>query len=194
MVKQEPELTQAEATGPITKATFWRRASLYVRTNQIDPVVVTAGTPECEAWHQYFVRRLGWVPWAMRAVIDGDREALTLPTAQPTWFDLSFSEDPEWREPPVRKRGSDLPPPAAVNLFVCDAAPQYADVVAIHEASERSPARYETRICDDGVTRRGIWVPLAWLPEKRRRSSFQLPRPKTPPPADDFIPFDSEAA
>lgn len=190
--KQERELTAAEATGPITKATFWRRAVLFLRVNSIEsPPVVKVGTPEFAAWHQYFVRRLGGVPWVFKAAIEGQREEVTLPTVQPAWFDLGYVEDPAWVAPKARNRYPSDPPALRANCFVADGAPSYAAVMVIHETTTGSPARFETRMCSDGVTRRGIWVPYSWLPEKRRtRSSFKAPpRPNVEAPADDFIPF-----
>lgn len=51
------------------------------------------------------------------------------------------------------------------NLFVPDNAPNYEKLYTRHRRTEDSPARTDRRVCVDGVTRSGVWVPLGWWDE-----------------------------
>lgn len=197
--QQQPvrELTADEIAAPVTKATFWRRVALYVQQFSVqNPPVVKGETPEFAAWHQYFVRHLGDVPWIAKDIIAGTRTEMTMPTLVPSWFDNSYVEDPEWVAPRKAEIVATPAPVIVANVFVCEGAPQYGTVLLLHETTEASPAWFETRVCGDGVSRRGIWVPHGWMPEKRKRAgSFKMPPRTALPPRhdaqiDEPTPFD----
>src|SRR4051812_41746757 len=52
---------------------------------------IEPGKPEWQAWERYFKDRLGFEPWAMKAVRTERIKAMTVPAQWPEWFDSSFA-------------------------------------------------------------------------------------------------------
>lgn len=99
-------LTDAELKAPITKANFYRRAEHFIRTTFPGAPLptISPGSQEWDEWREYFERHLGWVPVAMRKIIDRAPDAplvMTVPTQFPQQFDMTFRADPQWKPPPI---------------------------------------------------------------------------------------------
>ena len=56
-------------------------------------------------------------------------------------------------------------PVAQPNLFVPDTSPRYAGLLKLHEESGGKQSHFETRVCSDGATRAGMWMPMNWFYE-----------------------------
>lgn len=101
-------MTAAQRSLPITPDNYHERAHDFAVTigeNRCTQVIAP-GSDEWLVWHQYFDRHLGWMPAAMRMMIDGSPEApreFTVPSQFPQAFDTSFAEDPAWKPIPQRK-------------------------------------------------------------------------------------------
>lgn len=88
------EIPDWAKTGPIDLKNYdyraeWHCADRSPKRGGAHPII-KLGSPEFPAWHEYFVRHLGGVPWAMKALIAGDIESFTAPEQMPQWFDPSF--------------------------------------------------------------------------------------------------------
>lgn len=79
------------------------------------------------------------------------------------------------------------------NLFVPDLSVKFPSLFDRHTAAgDATPCSIEEkRLCKDGVVRRGIWVPMDWYERPIVRPPAAEPKA---PPAEDFVPFDDEAA
>lgn len=184
MVKQqERELTPEELAGPVTKETYWLRALHFVRSNNIErPPFITLKHPAFRSWQQYFQRHLGWTPWILKALLTEQRSEMTVPCEIPSWFDPSFIEDANWR--PIKPyKPQPTGPMLIANLFVPAGFPHYDELVAMHNAVDNPPSYFGSEVCKaDGVKRDGIWVPLNWLPDRRRGASAPRVPNFTPSP------------
>lgn len=70
---------------------------------------IKPGSPQWDAWREYFQRHLGWTPEVMRRIIERAANAplaMTVPTEYPEHFDMSFRCDPRWKAKPIREISS----------------------------------------------------------------------------------------
>jgi hypothetical protein len=109
MIREPLPLTEAELKGPITKATYFRRALHFHRTvlGGRDSPVIRLGSDEFDTWHEYFERHLGWVPVVFQMMVDRKDAAplgFGVPTQWPQSFDPTFVEDPHWVPPQATRR------------------------------------------------------------------------------------------
>lgn len=77
----------------ITKENFYARGQAFVSAlDGVELPAIRPGSKEWLEWERYFRDHLGWVPWAMTAAMNGQIQAMTVPTQWPQWFDRSFAE------------------------------------------------------------------------------------------------------
>lgn len=88
--RPRPNLKLVSDSTRVTKENFWLRGRLAIAAADGSAVRIDRGSPEFEAWATYFVKHLGWEPWALKAVRMGTIEAMTMPAQWPEWFDTSF--------------------------------------------------------------------------------------------------------
>ena len=60
---------------------------------------IKAGSKEFWLWNEYFDRWLGGRPFVFKMLLDAEPGAreMTVPEAEPQWFDPSFQPTPNWR-------------------------------------------------------------------------------------------------
>lgn len=58
---------------------------------------VSPGTPEWDAWEEYFNRQIGQEPAVMKLVRSGGVQSMTVPAQWPEWFDPRFATTPGYR-------------------------------------------------------------------------------------------------
>jgi len=97
---------EADATDPITKANFLKRAEAFIAAMSKDArqnlPTIELGSPDYVSWLQYFDWHLRWRPMAFQALVDKKLEVMTVPARLPSWFDTAFAENPRWRPTLVR--------------------------------------------------------------------------------------------
>jgi len=67
---------------------------------------IKPGSPQWDAWREYFQRHLAWTPEVMRRIIDRSADApilMTVPTEYPEHFDVSFRPSEHWNPPEIRQ-------------------------------------------------------------------------------------------
>ena len=69
------------------------------------------------------------------------------------------------------------PPRELTNLFVPEDNSRYAQLLERHEADPKSPAHFERREMSDKVIRLGIWVPLSWWEDGKKKIARAWDRP-----------------
>jgi hypothetical protein len=112
---------QDPGTGPVTARNYNKRAAAFIARLPKDQKgslpTIGLGQPEFAAWRQYFERHLEWMPWAMRAVLGSQIQAMTVPAVWPVWFDGEFVEDRRWRpRAELPRLASDGPRPSLDDL------------------------------------------------------------------------------
>lgn len=89
----------AEIKNPIAKAFYQKAAEFIARL----PVAERSNLPvlegniaskELDAWYWYFANHLGWVPAALKSLMEGRTKAFTVPAQWPDWFDLEYAPPP----------------------------------------------------------------------------------------------------
>lgn len=87
----KPKLPEPTGPEPITAQNYDQRALKFAQSSGLSEFpAVKPGTPEWTAWERYFDQHLRWRPWVFKAVMHGQKQAMTMPTQWPEWFDLSY--------------------------------------------------------------------------------------------------------
>ncbi len=89
----------------ITRQNFWQSGTEFGRKSGWQ--AIATGTPQFQAWHQYFASHLGFVPWVLEECLERKRNEMTMPTNYPEHFDLNYSPNDLWTPPRRRGRGSE---------------------------------------------------------------------------------------
>lgn len=101
MERRFGEIPDWAKQGPIDLKNYnfrveWHCVQCSTKRAGVHPTI-TLGSNNFRLWHEYFAVHLGGLPWAMRALIDGQIQVMSVPEDIPQWFDPSFTPSADYR-------------------------------------------------------------------------------------------------
>lgn len=197
MQNRKFEMPEWAKTGPVSLKNFtwrvWQHCAEHSTKRGGSHPTIGMETPEYPLWLQYFYHHLGGLPLCARMVIEQKTQTFTAPEQVPQWFDPSFEPDPTWRAPEYQSETrAGFRPIERANVFVPSGSDLYDEMCQRAQHADSLDWRMDS-------TRRGIWVPLRWMPEhdgERGRHKFRqltgselrklYGQPGVPPPYEEL--------